>query len=70
MLKLLRFLITGVLNKHEHKWEIEDKWRTSIYQNGDKKTMPCGSVDVYVQRCMFCGELKTFTVTSNKKLSD
>ena len=42
MLKLLRFLITGVCNKHEHKWEIEDKWRTSIYQNGDKKTMPCG----------------------------
>jgi len=63
MLKLLRFLITGVWNKHEHAWEIIEKRVTAIYWYNEK---PCGHICTYVQKCTGCGELKSFTVRTGE----
>ena len=59
MLKLLRFLITGVW--HEHTWEMIERRKTVLYPHG-KNRLPRGYIYTYVQKCTGCGKLKSFKV--------
>ena len=58
MVRLIKFLITGIWSVHQHEWKIIEKHDLFDAPWGVKTIVG----KVYVQECATCGKLNQYTV--------